>query len=127
VSDDILSRIDDAMARNAERFHPFGPPVPPVRRPYALPYRCRGCRLWIAQDVKLCGPCSALPPCRAERLNERTERRMACLRPDGHDGQHEEVQGSAWGPDDCTPPPDTTPWWRRMLPKRSTTGGTDRA
>lgn len=74
------------------------------QQPHAVtPYRCRGCRLWIAQDAKLCGPCSALPSCGAGRLNALTGRAMACFRPAGHEPPHEEVLGSAWGPDDCTP------------------------
>jgi hypothetical protein len=96
MSDDILARIDEVMARNAERFHPFGPVRPPVSRPLALPYRCRGCRLWIAQDVKLCGPCSALPSCLAERSAAEWGGLAKCFRPGGHDGQHESVQGRCW-------------------------------
>jgi hypothetical protein len=59
-------------------------------------FRCRGCRLWIAQDVKLCGPCSALPSCLAERSAVEWGGLVKCFRPAGHDGQHESVQGRCW-------------------------------
>lgn len=115
MSDDILSRIDEAMARNADRFHPFGPrPAKTITEKVAdlgealadldewlghsqcAIFRCRGCRLWIVQDVQLCGPCSALPSCLAERFSAEWGGLAACFRPDGHDGQHESVQGRCW-------------------------------
>lgn len=134
MSDDILARIDEVMARNAERFHPFGPVRPPVSRPLALPYRCRGCRLWIAQDVKLCGPCSALPSCSAERSAAEWGGLAVCFRPDGHDGQHESVQGRCWMDPVCgalpafvLPPgigscrlPAGHPSWRQHMDERGT-------
>jgi len=115
VSDDILSRIDEAMARNEERFHPFGPTplmssteqVADMREALADldewlghtqggSFRCRGCRLWIVQDVKLCGPCSVLPSCLAERSAAEWGGTVVCFRPSGHDGQHETVTGRCW-------------------------------
>jgi len=57
---------------------------------------CRNCGSWLSLNVPLCPPCEGLPPCVAEHYSGALGRRIACLLPDGHRRDHEDVTGSQW-------------------------------